>query len=144
MTEPKPLEEVSRARRYQLRHAAAGLCEICTSKAIGTKGLCFRHTFFYHLRKRGLTKGRMNKLNSTRREKLAAILAGRYSAIRGGFLAVPNDEQRLLDAQELRVRLKVLWGGVLGLRKLAAVMKTLDKMADKERKNGTTPADQSV
>lgn len=40
MTDPKP---ISRARAYQLRHQAAGLCTRCNSKAEPGKTMCQPH-----------------------------------------------------------------------------------------------------
>lgn len=116
-------------RDYQLRHLAKGLCIQCPSEALPRKGRCFRHHLFYKLRKYGMAAGRVNTTNSNKREKLAASMLGRFHAIKGGFLTPGDDDQRMKDAVEIRLRLHITWGGVRGAKKLSRIMKSFDKLA---------------
>jgi len=124
----------SKQRNYQKRHEALGLCVQCRSLALSRRKRCFRHQVFYYLRERGLTKGVLKVKHANQRERLVATLMGRYHAIVSGFLEPGDDAQRLKDAVEIRARLKVLWAGMRGALKLAAVMGSLDRHALRARK----------
>ena len=119
----------SRQRDYQKRNKASGLCIQCPSPSLPKKGRCFRHQVFYKLREYGMAKGRLSAVNSNKREKLVAHLAGRYHAVVQGFLEPGDQAQRLKDSTEIRLRLYIKWGGVRGARKLAAVIKSFDRLA---------------
>jgi hypothetical protein len=117
----------SKQREYQKRNMARGLCIQCPSESLPKKGRCFRHQLFYKLRQYGMAKGHLSDKNSNRREKLAASLLGRYTAISAGFLAPVDEAQRMKDAVEIRLRLHITWGGVRGVRKLARVMRSFEE-----------------
>lgn len=120
---------VSRQREFQKKQNAKGLCQKCAAPVVPHKQLCFRHYLFYRLGERGLTKGVLSKVNSNKRELLAAHLTGRFVAITQGFLDPGDKDQRTKDALDIRIRLNIKWGGVRGSRKLAAVMKSMDRLA---------------
>jgi len=131
----------SKQRDYQKRQLAAGLCILCPSPSLPKKGRCFRHLLFYKLRKYGMAKGRLSVTNSNKREKLVAHLSGRFHAISGGFLDPGDKDQRLKDSTEIRLRLHITWGGVRGARKLAAVIRSFDRLAVqvlREKQNAAT------
>jgi hypothetical protein len=89
---------------------------------------------FYMISKRGLTKGRLTEKNRKLRELFVASLYGRYQAISGGFLEPVTDQQRLVDAMELRARLGIGWAGQGGVRKTASLIRLVEKRAFKLRK----------
>lgn len=124
----------TRQREYQKRNLAAGRCIQCPSPALPKKGRCFRHQLFYKLRQYGMAKGHVNERTSNQREKLSAHLTGRFAAISAGYLEPGDTDQRIKDALEIRLRLNIKWGGVRGSKKLAAVMRSFDRLATQIRK----------
>jgi len=119
----------TRQRAYQKRQIASGLCIQCPSGALPRKGRCFRHHLFTKLRDYGMAKGVLSVANSNKREKLAAHLAGRYHAMVKGFLIPGDEDQVFKDSIEIRLRLRITWGGVRGAKKLATIMKSFDRLA---------------
>lgn len=124
----------SHQREYQKRQLAAGNCILCASPSLPKKGRCFRHQLFYKLREYGMAKGHLSLTNSNKREKLAAHLSGRFHAVSAGFLDPGDKEQRIKDALEIRMRLNIKWGGVRGSKKLAAIMRSFDRLASNIRR----------
>ena len=124
----------SRQREYQKRHEASGRCIQCPSPSLARKTRCFRHQLFYQLRKYGLYKGFLAERASKQRERLAAHLLGRYHAVLGGFLDPGDAAQRLKDSSEIRLRLRIKTGGVRGVKKMAAVLRSMDRHALREKK----------
>jgi hypothetical protein len=76
-----------------------------------------------------MAKGIVSDKISNKREKLSAHLTGRYHAVASGFLDPGDANQRLKDSIEIRLRLNITWGGVRGARKLAAILRSFDRMA---------------
>jgi len=116
-------------RLYQKRNFAAGKCIQCPLPSIPKKGRCFRHQLFYKLRQYGMAKGFVSDRVSNKREKLAAHLFGRYHAVASGFLNPGDENQRIKDAIEIRIRLNIKWGGVRGSKKFARILKSFDRVA---------------
>jgi hypothetical protein len=125
---------VTRQREYQKRHVAAGLCMKCMTPMIPGVGRCIRHYLFDRLRERGLTKGVLSTLKKAKRERLAATLIGRYTAIAEGFLQPGSKDQTVQDAVDIRLRLRIHWGGVRGAAKLAAIIQAIDRSAMRVRR----------
>lgn len=137
----------TRQREYQKRQKANGLCIQCPTPALPKKGRCFRHHLFYKLRQYGMACGHVNERTSNQREKLCAHLTGRFAAVSAGYLEPGDENQRVKDALEIRLRLNIKWGGVRGSRKLAAVLRSFDRLAmqirkerEHERHEQNTPA----
>lgn len=124
----------SRQREYQKRNKASGRCIQCPSPSLPKKGRCFRHQLFYKLRQYGMAKGIVSEKISNKREKLCAHLTGRFHAVSSGFLDPGDADQRVKDALEIRLRLNITWGGVRGSRKLAAILRSFDRLALQIRK----------
>jgi hypothetical protein len=64
---------------------------------------------------------------------------GRFQAIKEGFLQPVSEQQRLIDAMELRARLGIGWAGEKGVRKMAVIIRNVEKKAirvKEEAKNG--------
>lgn len=124
--------EVSKQRDYQLRHTMLGMCIHCRAWAVH-RDRCLRHEVFDRLRRRGLARGKLSKVNASKREKLAANLSGRYMAIKKGFLQPATIEQSLVEAVEIRGRLSIFWGGIRGATKLAEIIRGIETIAMKHR-----------
>ncbi len=125
---------MSRQRDFQKRNAAAGLCQKCLAPAASGSGRCIRHYVFYNLSKAGLTRGVLPTIKKAKRERLAATLIGRYTAVAHSFLEPVDKDQLVRDAVDIRLRLKINWGGVRGVEKLARIIQAIDRLGMRVRR----------
>jgi len=129
-----------RRKAYRLRNMRAGKCWKCPAPIFADRSVCLKHYVYYHLTKRGLTKGVLSVRNARLRDMFVAFIRGRYEAVISGYLVPGDDQQRLKDVTEFRLRAGIKWGGFRGGEKMAALVRNLDYRALRERKKACTEA----
>lgn len=130
---------VDKSRRRHLRHIATGLCRYCRNFPIAGQDICFRHWVLYKIRKARMKPGHLSDRERVVREHFIIALGARYLAIKNGMLQPMTELERAREATYLRLRIGMGWGGIAGVKKVATLIKSVDRRAVKDRKEDVVP-----
>jgi len=128
---------------YKERHRAIGLCEKCRTSSMPGHPLCFRHWAIYKIGKVHMKSSQIPERKRVVREHLIAALWARYWAVKNNVLCPASELDRMKEATDIRLRIGMGWGGVMGVRKLATLIKSIDRKAMKHRNGGVNGSDES-